>query len=111
VPGSPSLWNGYVSANSLYDNPNDKYYCLITVINNAGYHESYVWNSAYHSNTMKIQLPLENQFQIRVEYYEKCGAFWTDGTYGRGKWYSEITTSWMGSVAITQWVFLLKESC
>jgi hypothetical protein len=111
VPGTPSLWNGSESATSLYDSPNSKYYCLVTVLNATGYKQTYVWESQNKNNTMKIQLPLNGQFQIRVEYYEKCGAFWTDGSYGRGKWYSEITSSWVGSVAITQWVFLIKENC
>jgi hypothetical protein len=111
VPGFPSLWNGDISATSLYDNANSKYYCLVTVLNSYGYKKTYVWNSLNKNNTMKVQLPLENQFQVRVEYYEKCGPFWTDGSYGRGKWYSEITSSWVGTVSITQWIFLIKESC
>lgn len=111
VPGTPSLWDGSESATSLYDSPNSKYYCLVTVLNATGYKQTYVWKSENKNNTMKIQLPLNGQFQVRVEYYEKCGAFWTDGSYGKGKWYSEITSSWVGSVAITQWVFLIKENC
>ncbi len=111
VPGFPSLWNGDISATSLYDNPNSKYYCLVTVLNANGYKKTYVWNSINKNNTMKVQLPLNNQFQVRVEYYEKCGSFWIDGSYGRGKWYSEITSSWVGTVSITQWIFLIKESC
>jgi hypothetical protein len=111
VPGFPSLWNGDISAANLYDTPNSKYYCLVTVLNANGYKKTYVWNSPNKNNTMKVQLPLNNQFQVRVEYYEKCGSFWADGSYGRGKWYSEITSSWVGTVSITQWIFLIKESC
>ena len=84
---------------------------MVTVLNANGYKKTYVWNSLNKSNTMKVQLPLNNPFQVRVEYYEKCGSFWTDGSYGRGKWYSEITSNWVGTVSITQWIFLIKESC
>jgi hypothetical protein len=111
VPGFPSLWQGDVSATSLYDNPTSKYYCLVTVVNASGYKKSYVWKSSNNGNSMKIQIPAEGQSQVRVEYYEKCGPFWTDGTYGRGKWYSEITTPYLGTISMTQWVFILKEIC
>jgi hypothetical protein len=111
VPQSPSVWSGGTSATSLYDNPSSNFYCLITVVNTSGYMKTYTWNSANKNNTMKIQVPIEGQFQVRVEYYEKCGPFWTDGTYGRGKWYSEVTTGYIGIISVTQWIFLLKENC
>lgn len=111
VPQSPSVWSGDTSATSLYDNPNSKFYCMITVLNAGGYMKTYTWNSANKNNTMKIEVPTDGQFQVRVEYYEKCGPFWTDGSYSRGKWYSEVTTGYQNLISITQWVFLLNEKC
>lgn len=54
VPGFPSLWNGDISAANLYDTPNSKYYCLVTVLNANGYKKTYVWNSPNKNNTMKV---------------------------------------------------------
>ena len=114
----PSLWTGNQSATSLYDSPNSKYYCLITVANLQcnDYGENgvktYRWNSQTGNNTMKIMVPESMQYRITIEYYEPCGPYW-NGTnpYGRGKWYSEQTIYYQSIIAITQWAFLIKENC
>jgi hypothetical protein len=118
VPVMPSLWSGNQSATSLYDSPNTKYYCLITVANLQckDYGENgvktYRWNSQSGNNTMKIMVPESLQYRITIEYYEPCGPYWTGSNpYGRGKWYSEQTIYYQSSIAITQWAFLIKESC
>ena len=118
VPVMPNLWSGNQSATSLYDSPNTKYYCLITVANLQckDYGENgvktYRWNSQSGNNTMKIMVPESLQYRITVEYYEPCGPYWTGSNpYGRGKWYSEQTIYYQSSIAITQWAFLIKESC
>lgn len=118
VPVMPSLWSGNQSAINLYDNINTKYYCLITVANlqckdygDNGI-KTYRWNSQSGNNTMKIMVPESLQYRISVEYYEPCGPYWTGSNpYGRGKWYSEQTIYYQSSIAITQWAFLIKESC
>lgn len=118
VPVLPSLWSGNQSATSLYDSPNSKYYCIITVANLQckDYGENgvktYRWNSQSGDNTMKIMVPASLQYRITIEYYEPCGPYWTGSNpYGRGKWYSEQTIFYQSTIAITQWAFLIKENC
>lgn len=118
VPVLPNLWNGTQSATSLYDNPNQKYYCLITVANLQckDYGENgvktYRWNSQSNNGNMKIMVPSTLQYRITIEYYEPCGPYWTGSNpYGRGKWYSEQTIYYQNTISVTQWVFLIKENC
>lgn len=111
----PSPWTGAASASSLYDSPNGKYYCLVTVATNCKtWGESgvktYVWNST--SNELKVNVPENMQFQISIEYYEPCGPYWTGGgNYGRGKWYSETTVGYSPIISFTQFIFVNKENC
>jgi len=117
VPQMPSLWSGDLSATSLYDSVNTKYYCLVTVATTCsnygqGGAKTYRWISQNRDNTMKLNVPSDRPFRISVEYYEKCGPFWTGGaTYGRGKWYTELSVGYSPQIAITNWAWLIKENC
>lgn len=113
-PAMPHLGNGsFAAATSLYDSPNTKYYCLITVANldckNWGDNgvKTYVCNSP----NMTIKVPGNMQFRISIEYYEPCGPYWTDNSWGRGKWYTEKTIGYQSIIDFTQWAFVKKENC
>ena len=118
VPTFPNPWSGSSqSATSLYDNPNLKYYCRITVATTCqAYGEagikSFIWNSQTNNNTMKIMVPENLQFKISIEYYEPCVSYWIGSNpYGRGVWYSEQTINYQNLISITQWLFIRKENC
>ena len=118
VPVLPNLWSGNQSATSLYDSPNSKYYCLITVTNlgcneyGEGGVKTYRWNSQSGDNTMKIMVPSSLQYRINIEYYEPCGPYWIGSNpYGRGKWSTEKVLYYQSTIAFSQWVYVMKENC
>lgn len=111
----PSPWSGQIGAISLYDSPNQKYYCLVTVATqcvNWGDNgvKTYVWNTDW--NEMDIEVPDGMMFRITVEYYEPCGAFWYGSPqYGRGKWYYEQEIGYSPVISFSTFLFVNKEIC
>ena len=104
-------------ATSLSDSPNTKFYCVVTVkdMTNTNWSGSssgvktFKWTS--NSGNLNIKVPSNHQFKITVEYYEPCGPYWTDNTWGRGKWITEKTMNYASTVGLTQWTFVKKENC
>lgn len=112
---TPSPWSGSISATGMYDSPNTKYYCLVTVgtfcVNwgESGV-KTYLWTSP--TNTMNVTVPGNLEFKVTVEYYEPCGLFWNDGRNGRGRWYHEQTfLQYMPQATFNTFLFTNKENC
>ena len=111
-----SPWNSQYGATSLYDSPNSKYYCLVTVATecyswgNNGV-KSYIWGT--NSNETEVVAPSNMPYRITVEYYEPCGAYWNNTSESRrGKWMSETTfTGYTPTASFTYFAYITKQTC
>jgi len=103
------------SANSMYDNPNSKYYLFVTItaIGCSSYGtngtKTYVWDGGADMN---VQVPKNKQFTISIDFHEKCGAFWNTGNiYQRAMWVHQQTYSYQSVISISNWMFNRKSNC
>lgn len=104
------------SAPSLSSNLGIKFYCVVTVecTGNTSWgsqgKKTFVWNST--SNTLNIKTPKNYQFKITVDFYEKCGNHYTDGSYGRDKWSASTgTTGYSSVIGLNNWPLVGKYPC
>lgn len=104
------------SAPSLSSNLGIKYYCVVTVecLGNSSWgtqgKRTFVWNSV--SNSLTIKTPKNYQFKINVEFYERCGNHYTNGSYGRTKWVcSSGTTGYSTVKGLSNWSMVGKYPC
>lgn len=104
------------SATALSNSPNSKYYCVVTVecIGNSSWgnqgKRTFVWDVT--GNTKTIQAPKNYQFKVSVNFYERCGAHYTSGGYGRTIWTtSSGTTGYSTVMGLSNWSQLGKMVC
>ncbi|MFN3908009.1 MAG: hypothetical protein ACK4JX_03150 [Flavobacterium sp.] len=121
VPVIPSLWTGAPSATGFFDNPNTRFYCKVTITStrckdygNNGVKE-YTWLKNQNIANMTIQVPSNDNFRIRVDYYEQCGPYWgsfSSPQYRRGHWRAESGILGASSgISLSNWSFITTNPC
>lgn len=118
TPADPRLGYGSTSASSLSQTSSGKFYAIVKVQNLGSTSwgqqgiKTYVWTSP--SNSMVVQVPSNYQFKLSVEFFERCGAHYTDSmSSGRSKWIlNSGTTGWVPIFSFNQnWVANGRLSC